>query len=554
MFKVQTTLRKQLIYRLALCILGLVSIVLLLTCVFLLVNRASSSPPPPLSGSSSSPSGLSVSGLAAAMDSTALVGHLEALFAVAGRNGGNRAAGTGGYNESVAYVLGQLEGTGLEVRVQPFTIASTAALSEPYLALMPTNGGSTPIRVMGSSEFSVMTYAANGVVDAGDVFVVPDPGFGCQAGDYAGAGGMSSPWVALVRRGDCDFHTKAELAAAAGAAAAVVYNQGNEPTRMGVFGGTLGGPVGIPVLGISNMAGEMIAVGAAAGNVALSVRVDMEEVILYTSNIIAETPWGDPDSVVMVGSHLDSVPAGPGINDNGSGTSVNIELAKAVAAGAPGLSRTGSKIRFGWWGGEELGLRGSEAYVASLTPREVAQMTAYLNFDMTGSPNFFRGIYDASTAANVDVGRPSGIIQALFEDFFTAHDLPYHLSPFTGRSDYGPFIDPAVLIPSGGGDTGADEVKTEELRAKFGGIANAQCDTCYHQACDTVDNVNVPVMTQMGQAAAHVLSTLASESPSTLRSRLERPDTIPSSPPPSSIRRVEYSGPRWVHGRLRSTQ
>ena len=101
-------------------------------------------------------------------------------------------------------------------------------------------------------------------------------------------------------------------------------------------------------------------------------------------NLIADWPGGDPDQVLMTGAHLDSVTAGPGINDNGSGSAAILEVALAVAATG---YQPGKHLRFGWWGAEELGLRGSRFYVNALPATERAKITGYLNLDMVGSPN-----------------------------------------------------------------------------------------------------------------------------------------------------------------------
>ena len=69
-------------------------------------------------------------------------------------------------------------------------------------------------------------------------------------------------------------------------------------------------------------------------------------------NLIADWPGGDPNSVLMTGAHLDSVTAGPGINDNGSGSAAILEVALAVASSG---YQPGKHLRFGWSGAEELG-------------------------------------------------------------------------------------------------------------------------------------------------------------------------------------------------------
>ena len=71
---------------------------------------------------------------------------------------------------------------------------------------------------------------------------------------------------------------------------------------------------------------------------------------------------------MMAGAHLDSVAEGPGINDNGSGSSALLEVAEQMAK-----LKLPNKLRFAWWGAEEAGLVGSNFYVASLDAEELGQ-------------------------------------------------------------------------------------------------------------------------------------------------------------------------------------
>jgi Zn-dependent M28 family amino/carboxypeptidase len=225
-----------------------------------------------------------------------------------------------------------------------------------------------------------------------------------------------------------------------------------------------------------------------------------------TSNVIAESKDGlDNGTVIVIGSHLDSVPAGPGLNDNGSGSStilaIAIEFAKWVAPA--------NKVRFAWWGAEELGLFGSAAYVQSLkNASQLDKVALNLNFDMIASPNFIRGVYNGSSGKD-DIREASIVIQKLFENHFHSVGLPFKLSDFNGRSDYGPFIENG--IPAGGLDTGAEEKKTEAERKIFGGMANTPYDPCYHLSCDTIDNISEKALGDMSTAAAAVLEKLATE-------------------------------------------
>jgi Zn-dependent M28 family amino/carboxypeptidase len=211
---------------------------------------------------------------------------------------------------------------------------------------------------------------------------------------------------------------------------------------------------------------------------------------------------GDPDNVIMVGAHLDSVNAGPGIQDNGSGSAAILEVAEQMAKVKPR-----NRVRFAWWGAEESGLVGSTFYVNNLSAAEKDKITLYLNFDMIGSPNHVFFIYDGDDSDAVGAGPgPDGSaeIEETFEDYFNAIDEPFKGTDFSGRSDYGPFI--ANGIPAGGLFTGAEGIKTADEVPLWGGTAGQQYDPCYHMACDTYDNVNLGALDVNSDAVA--LATL----------------------------------------------
>ncbi|WP_250034526.1 M28 family metallopeptidase [Paractinoplanes maris] len=223
-------------------------------------------------------------------------------------------------------------------------------------------------------------------------------------------------------------------------------------------------------------------------------------------NLIADWPGGDTANTLMIGGHLDSVTAGPGINDNGSGSAANLEVALAVA-------RTGFQpdrhLRFGWWGAEELGLRGSTAYVNSLTTAQKREITGYLNFDMVGSPNPGYFLYDGDNSDGTGSGPgPSGSaqIEATLAAYFTSIGVPTRGTDFDGRSDYGPFI--ANGIPAGGIFTGAEGRKTAAQVQLWGGTA-AAFDPCYHASCDTTANINDTALDRNSDAIAYAVWTLA---------------------------------------------
>ena len=168
------------------------------------------------------------------------------------------------------------------------------------------------------------------------------------------------------------------------------------------------------------------------------------------------------------------------------------------------------QVRYAFWGAEESGLLGSTHYVDNLTDDQLAEIYANLNFDMLGSPNYVRFVYDGDGSDDPDglSGPPgSAQIEAIFNDYFAKAGLATAPTAFDGRSDYGPFI--AVGIPSGGLFSGAEGLKTAEEASVFGGTAGAPYDACYHQACDDINNLSTAALNELGDAAAHAVLTLA---------------------------------------------
>jgi Zn-dependent M28 family amino/carboxypeptidase len=168
-----------------------------------------------------------------------------------------------------------------------------------------------------------------------------------------------------------------------------------------------------------------------------------------------------------------------------------------------------NKVRFAWWGAEEAGLLGSEYYVSQLSARDIKKIALNLNFDMIASPNYVPFVYDGDGSATALSG-PNGskTIEAVFLEYFDeVENLVTQPTAFDGRSDYGPFI--AVGIPAGGLFTGAEDLKTEAEAALYGGEAGQPYDSCYHLACDNIDNVDEEALDLMSDAAAHATMTFA---------------------------------------------
>jgi len=431
--------------------------------------------------------------------------HQQAFQDFADANGGTREASSPGYFDSVYYVADLMSGAGYDVTVQEFEFPFFQEL-EPAV-LEQTAPNPTVYPYFDVAGFATMEYSGSGDVTAiaeGVDLILPPAAAantstsGCEASDFAS---FTAGNIAVIQRGSCTFALKAQNAEAAGAVGVIIFNEG-QPGRTDAFVGTLGGPgATVPVVGAAFAVGEELA----AGGVEVHMFVNATSETRISANVIADTPGGRDDRVVVVGAHLDSVPEGPGVQDNGSGSAAILEIALQMAE--LGIEPT-NKVRFAWWGAEESGLLGSEYYVANLSKRDIKNIALNLNFDMIGSPNFVRFVYDGDGSATGIAGpNGSGNIERVFTDYFESQGLDNEPTEFSGRSDYGPFI--AVGIPAGGLFTGAEGVKTEEQAAIYGGTAGVAYDPCYHLACDTFDNISLEALDQMSDAAAHAVMTFA---------------------------------------------
>ncbi|GAA3138337.1 hypothetical protein GCM10017687_63760 [Streptomyces echinatus] len=215
-------------------------------------------------------------------------------------------------------------------------------------------------------------------------------------------------------------------------------------------------------------------------------------------NLVADWPGGDPNQVLMTGAHLDSVSAGPGIDDNGSGSAAVLETALAVSRAQ---FQPAKHLRFAWWGAEELGMVGSRNYVNSLSAADRAKISGYINLDMVGSPNPGYFVYDDDPA-----------IEKAFKDWYAGLGIP--TEPETegdGRSDHASFKNAG--IPVGGLFTGAERTKSAAQAAKWGGTSGQAFDRCYHSSCDTTANIDDTALDRNSDALAYAVWTLAATAP-----------------------------------------
>jgi Zn-dependent M28 family amino/carboxypeptidase len=449
--------------------------------------------------------------------------HERALQRIAIGNGGNRAATTPGYDASVDYVANRLRDAGYRVTLDEFDFPTWVLGGPSTLAeLSPTARTFAEDTDYIVSQFSAGADVTANVVPTNDI-QFPAPGgpgtdtSGCEPSDFPPE---TAGNIALMQRGVCPFVQKYQNAKDAGAVAALIFNDGFEGRTDPLF---ITSPpnIGIPTIMTSSGVGQSLYNEAQAGPVSAHIVVNATTTPNTEVNVLADSRSGNPNRTIVVGGHLDSVEAGPGINDNGSGTSTILETAEEVAELA---QNPRNRLRFAFWGAEEAGLVGSTAYVdEQVANGGIDQIEANLNFDMLASVNFVRFVYDGdlSDSPPPPSGAPAGSaqIEHLFQRYFQSQGLVSDPTAFDGRSDYGPFI--ANGVAAGGLFSGAEGIKTQRQESIYGGFAGMPFDPCYHVpptngACDDFFNLSSTSLDQMSDAVADATWTLArSRSPIT---------------------------------------
>lgn len=444
------------------------------------------------------------SALRKAVTIQSLMSHLNALEAIANSNGGVRASGTSGYDQSVDYVAGKLTTAGYTVSRQAFQFPFYQELTPAVLAQVTPSA----VNYVYDTDYRTMDYSGTGdvtaAVQAVDLLLPPTGGStsGCEASDFTG---FTPGNIALIQRGTCTFALKAQNAQAAGAKGVIIFNEGNTAARSGLLLGTLGAPgITIPVVGTTFALGTQLN-NLIANGLTIHLKTDTISETRTTNNLIAETAGGRTDRVVVVGAHLDSTLDGPAMNDNGSGSAAILEIALQMKK--LGIQPV-NKVRFIWFGAEENGLLGSEYYVSQLSSRDIKNIAVNINVDMIASPNYVRFVYDGNGSDTATAG-PNGskVIEDVFNNYFASQNLATDPSGLTGSSDYAPFLN--VGVPIGGVFAGAGDNKTGRQAAIYGGTASAPYAPNYHTAEDTVANINQTVFDQLTDGAAHAVLNFA---------------------------------------------
>ncbi|PWW77590.1 Zn-dependent exopeptidase [Tuber magnatum] len=412
-----------------------------------------------------------------------LMKNLKELDQIARDNGGNRAFGLPGFEASVKYVSERINRfpRTVDTWIQDFPAFFSKVESISFKV------GETDYYVYG------LAYSPSTPPEGVTLPLVlgPAANVSCSVDAYAGFD-VKGKIVLLERGPQCPtggtLAGRIRPAKLAGASNVIIFN--NSPVK--VTGGTLSAPdpEGFVSSGFINQVDGLALRERLLAGEKLTAYFQHTQLIetRITQNVFAETKGGDPNNVIILGAHLDSVQAGPGINDDGSGTSLILELLAALEK-----CEVKNKIRFAWWGAEENGLFGSIYYTSHLNQTEIDNILLYLNFDMVSKGYF--GVFDGDGSTHGLAGPPgSEVIEKLFVDDLTSKGITVTPVPFTGSSDYARFMD-ALKKPIGGLHTGT-------------GVAE---DPCYHQACDDYSNPNSTILTVNAKSAAHVLAVLAQE-------------------------------------------
>ena len=458
-----------------------------------------------------------------------LINHMQAFEDLAIANPGpdghpSRNSGEPGYWASVQYVANLMQQAGYDVTIQPYTFLYYAYKSIPTLSeVSPTaadfvlNSDWTPAQSTGTTTAAIQP--------AGGIILPPTPtpssSSGCTSADF---GGFVAGHIALIQRGSCNFGVKIQNAEAAGASGVIIFNEGN-PGRTETMGISIIDANGnsfvptIPVAFTTFALGEALYNDYQAGHAPV-MSLNIEAIVdpnRLDWNVIADSKGGDKNHVVVVDAHLDAI-YGEGMLDNASGSATILDIAQMMKNVNPV-----NKLRFIWFGGEELGLLGSQYYVNNLSSSDLSHIGYDLDADVTATPNYTIGVLDpagpdlftntvSSTFPN-RVYKASTIARDAGIDYFTSIGKNYELFSPVGTDA---FVFNNAGIPASGVLTGQDCCKTQAEVDLFGGhtgvfegVSPTGCVDNPFLWCDNLDNNDFDVMTFMSRGFANMVLRMA---------------------------------------------
>ncbi|KAF9965724.1 Leucyl aminopeptidase yscIV [Mortierella alpina] len=439
----------------------------------------------------------------------AIIAHLEQLYDIALKHNNSRSV-TNGYLASAEYVQAQLKANAAEfceVSTQEFKVPVWKELEEPKLSSRWER-----VQVEYQNKVDFQSFRYNGPsTTLEDQAIQGVANHGCSAEDHKKVNGK----IAVIEEGsdDCDLWTAAYHSQTAGATGVLFFNSATRKelrySEIRIDAWKEGDPlISIPVLSVTHSLGSILLQNQHSTTLTLTTK--NSQMVESTINVLCTTKRGQANDTIVIGAHLDSVPEGPGMVDNGSGSSAILEIVLTLAKNIDASSlEIKNKAVFAWWGAEEIGLLGARHYVRDLVGQgedAKRELALNLNFDMLASPNYVPYVHNGSSAPDPLI-IPSTKLDRLLSEYFELHKKDFEHAGMSGGSDYLPFLDEG--IPAGGLMTGASRKKSVEQRKRFGGFANAQLDPCYHQSCDTLDNVSKEALELMSQAALHAITKLA---------------------------------------------
>jgi Peptidase family M28/PA domain len=463
--------------------------------------------------------------------------HMKAFQAIADRNPGpdghaSRNSGEPGYKASVDYVARLMRQAGYNVTIQTYKFFYFAYTALPtFREVSPTSHDFTVSSEWNPGQSTGSTTAD--VQPAGGIVIpptdTPSSSSGCTASDFTG---FVAGRVALIQRGGCNYGVKVLNAQAAGASGVIIFNEGN-PGRTAVISGNLIDAAGNRIVPTIPVAFTAFATGndllneynqAVQGGTALpSVNIGIKAVVNPNAddyNVIADSKGGDPNHVLVVDAHLDAI-YGAGMLDNASGSATILDIAQMMRKVHPL-----NKLRFIWFGGEELGLLGSTFYVNNLSPSELGKIGYDLDADVTATPNYVVGVLDpaavdfftrtVSTTFPPQVYQPSTVARDQGIQYFSSIGLNHELFSPVGTDA---FSFNEAGIPASGVLTGQDCCKTQGDVDLFGGsLGNFEgnvpgtdggCVDNPFRWCDNLSNNDPKVLTFMSKGFANMVVQMA---------------------------------------------
>jgi len=452
-----------------------------------------------------------------------LSAHMDNLQAIANANPGpdghpSRNSGEPGYKASADYVAQVMQDAGYDVHLQKYQFDYYAFTGIPTMSVNGTDlvlgVDWGPGQSLGSMGGQTLTTVNNNVLPP---TTTPSSAAGCAPGDF---GPEVSGHPVLIQRGTCTFAQKVANAQAAGATGVIIFNEGNtQPDRTGLLIGSLGSVPTIPVVFVTFAIGNEMAQEIAAGNPP-SPTVDIKAIFQPNAddwNVIADSKGGDKNHTLVVDAHLDAI-YGAGMLDNGSGSMAILDIAQMMKNVNPA-----NHLRFIWFGGEELGLFGSQFYVNNLAPTQASHISYDLDADVFGTPNYLIGILDPAAPDLFSKQVPETFPNKVYKPSQVARDQAIAFFDQAGFNHE--LISPngtdaiwfnRIGVPASGLLTGQDCCKTQQEVDLFGGqtgnfegnlgTTDGGCVDNPFRWCDNwPDNVDADNLTLMSKAMADMV-------------------------------------------------